>query len=68
MEIPLPHYLSATLDRVREDTSGAVADYIPELAAADPDPLAVALCTATGHVYSAGDDGVEFSIQSIANA
>ena len=66
MEIPLPHYLSATLDRVREDTSGAVADYIPELAAADPDPLAVALCTATGHVYSAGDDGVEFSIQSIA--
>jgi glutaminase len=66
MEIPLPQYLSATLDRVREDTSGAVADYIPELAAADPDPLAVALCTATGHVYSAGDDGVEFSIQSIA--
>lgn len=66
MDIPLPQYLSATLDRVREDTSGAVADYIPELAAADPDPLAVALCTATGHVYSAGDDGVEFSIQSIA--
>lgn len=66
MEIPLPHYLSATLDRVRDDSSGAVADYIPELAAADPTPLAVALCTATGHVYSAGDDGIEFTIQSIA--
>jgi glutaminase len=24
-------------------------------------PPAVALCTATGHVHSAGDDGVEFS-------
>jgi glutaminase len=66
MEIPLRQYLSDTLGRVRDDTSGAVADYIPELAAADPEPLAVALCTAGGRVYSAGDDEVEFTIQSIS--
>uniref|UniRef100_UPI0025CC4495 glutaminase n=1 Tax=uncultured Corynebacterium sp. TaxID=159447 RepID=UPI0025CC4495 len=70
MEIPLRSYLDDILDRVRPHNDGAVADYIPELAVADPEPLAVALCTAAGRVYSAGgpdgDDDREFTIQSIS--
>lgn len=66
MEIPLESYLAEILEKVRPEDSGAVADYIPELAAADPEPLAVALCTPGGRVYSAGDADREFTIQSIS--
>ena len=45
-------------------TDGAVADYIPELAAVDPDRFGIALASVRGHVYSAGDDEVAFTIQS----
>lgn len=63
---PIPDYLAEALRSVEADQSGATADYIPELADADPDLLAAGLCTVDGHVYSAGDAGVEFSIQSIS--
>ena len=43
-----------------------MADYIPELASADPDRLAVAFCTEDGRLYSQGDADVAFSIQSIS--
>ncbi|HIW90998.1 MAG TPA: glutaminase [Candidatus Corynebacterium avicola] len=66
MQTPIGDYLSEILDRVRDDDSGEVADYIPELATADPNPLAVALCTTQGRIYSAGDDEHEFTIQSIS--
>jgi glutaminase len=45
-------------------TDGAVADYIPELATVDPDRFGIALASVRGHVYSAGDDEVAFTIQS----
>ena len=66
MQTPIADYLAEILEKVRDDDSGEVADYIPELAAADPTPLAVALCTTQGRIYSAGDDGHEFTIQSIS--
>ncbi|QGU08128.1 Glutaminase [Corynebacterium occultum] len=66
MKTPIPDYLETLLDSVREDTSGEVADYIPELAAADPDPLGMALCTMSGRIYGAGDDRRMFSIQSVS--
>lgn len=66
MKSPIPQYLEDILDRVRDNTDGAVADYIPELADADPDPLGVALCTTGGNMYSAGDAQKEFTIQSIS--
>lgn len=64
--MPIPEYLSEILDSVRSNTSGEVADYIPELKSADPDPLAVAICTVDGRIYSAGDDDIEFTMQSIS--
>jgi glutaminase len=45
-------------------TEGAVADYIPELAAVDPDRFGIALASGRGNVYSAGDDELAFTIQS----
>lgn len=66
LTMPIPEYLHEILDDVRDTTSGELADYIPELKSADPNPLAVALCTVNGHIYSAGDDDIEFTMQSIS--
>ena len=45
---------------------GANADYIPVLAKVDPDLFGIALVTADGKVYTAGDVTTEVSIQSIS--
>jgi len=45
---------------------GAVAGYIPELAKADPEDFGIALATADGHIYAAGDTDKPFTIQSIS--
>ncbi|RNE49681.1 glutaminase [Corynebacterium alimapuense] len=66
MRTPIPDYLEKILDVVRDEDGGETAGYIPELAAADPERLAMAICTTSGHIYSAGDAEVEFTIQSIS--
>ena len=66
MKTPIPFYLQEILTKVRDNRDGAVADYIPELAKAEPEYLGAAMCTTTGHVYSAGDDEVEFTLQSLS--
>lgn len=68
MKSPIPDYLKQVLEDARADESGEVAGYIDVLAEADPSKLAVALTTVDGNLYSAGDDQVEFSIQSISKA
>ena len=45
---------------------GRVADYIPELAKADPDWFGLAVATADGAVHRAGDWDQPFTIQSIS--
>ena len=45
---------------------GKVADYIPELAKVNPDKFGICLNTIDGSVYSVGDAGERFSIQSIS--
>src|SRR5437762_6308464 len=45
---------------------GKNADYIPALAKVDPNLFGVALVTADGKVYTAGDVKTEVSIQSIS--
>ncbi|MCF8610097.1 glutaminase [Gordonia sp. HY285] len=66
MRSPIPDYLAEALLSVEADQSGQTADYIPELASADPDRLAVAMCTHDGRLYSQGDCDQAFSIQSIS--
>jgi glutaminase len=56
--------LADVLAEYESVTDGAVANYIPELAAVDPDQFGVALASVRGHEYSAGDDERTFTIQS----
>ncbi len=49
-----------------EPSPGAPADYIPELATADPDLFGVATATADGDVHEVGDTCHAFTIQSIS--
>ena len=50
------------------DQGGAVADYIPTLASADPDVFGVALAEVDGRCHEWGDTRREFSVQSISKA
>ncbi|KAF7626667.1 hypothetical protein AFLA_014056 [Aspergillus flavus NRRL3357] len=68
MKSPIPDYLRQVLEKARPDDSGQLANYIDVLAKADPSKMAIALSTVDGNLYSAGDDEVEFSIQSISKA
>lgn len=63
---PLPDILSQLNDDMRRDDDwGAVASYIPELAHIDPAQFAIAVTTADGEMFTAGDADTPFSVQSI---
>ena len=49
-----------------ETDRGKVADYIPQLAAIDPNQFGISVALPTGEVFSAGDAKTLFSIQSIS--
>ena len=68
MKSPIPDYLQRVLEAARPHDGGAPAGYIDKLRNADTSFLAVALAMVDGNIYSAGDDHVEFSIQSISKA
>ncbi|GAA0588943.1 glutaminase A [Caenispirillum bisanense] len=65
---PLARFLEDCHRRFGRDTSGRVADYIPELSKADPARFGIALATIDGHVHEVGDTGVPFTIQSVSKA
>lgn len=66
MQTPVTTYLDDIYECCLDNRSGERADYIRELAEADPEPFAIALCTPDGTQYSAGDALREFTIQSIS--
>lgn len=68
MKSPIPDYLNRVLEKARPIETGEAASYIEPLARADTSRMAVALAMVDGNLYSAGDDRVEFSIQSISKA
>lgn len=59
-------YLDKIMAGCTGDYGGKVADYIPELAGVDPDGYALSICMQDGYLYSRGDSGVEFTIQSVS--
>jgi glutaminase len=63
---PLLRFLHACHADYLAETSGAVADYIPELGKANPDHFGISLATLDGHVYEVGDTQVPFTIQSMS--
>src|SRR6266702_6939936 len=63
---PLLRFLSACHADFASETSGALANYIPELSKANPDHFGISLATLDGHVYEVGDTKVPFTIQSMS--
>lgn len=66
MESVVQAYVDSILEECVPNTSGAVADYIPELAAADPDRFGICIASTDGYLYEAGDARDRFTIQSIS--
>jgi glutaminase len=58
--------VDAAYAKFRTLKEGKNADYIPALAKVDPDLFGIAVVTADGKVYTAGDVKTEVSIQSIS--
>jgi glutaminase len=63
---PLLRFLNTCHADFLQQTSGAVADYIPELGKADPAHFGISLATLDGHVYEVGDTQIAFTIQSMS--
>ena len=63
---PIDAYLARLHQDWLPDSSGAVADYIPPLALADPNSFGIAVTTTEGHSYEVGDSRVSFTIQSMS--
>jgi glutaminase len=66
MTTPVHAYLEDLHARLAQDDSGAMADYIPELALADGSSFGIALATVDGAIYEVGDTRLPFTIQSIS--
>lgn len=65
---PLQQFLASCHEEFKGDSSGALADYIPELTRANPEHFGVAVATIDGYVYEVGDSAVPFTIQSVSKA
>ena len=65
---PFRQYLNDLYETYQPVTDGAVADYIPELALADPNWYGVCVVTADGQTFDVGDCDQLFTIQSISKA
>jgi glutaminase len=63
---PLRSTLAAIHQQYQEVREGKVADYIPELAKADPEWFAISVVTTQGHAFDVGDFRQTFSIQSVS--
>ncbi|MGC0419973.1 glutaminase [Embleya sp. AB8] len=63
---PVTRSLVEIRDRLAAVADGEVADYIPQLASADPRTFGMALVSMSGNCYRAGDTDDLFSIQSVS--
>ena len=64
--VDIQRALNAAYESYKSLREGKNADYIPALAKVNPNLFGIALITADGRVYTAGDSTTEVSIQSIS--
>jgi len=64
----LDNFLAAIHARHVSNQDGALANYIPQLAAVDPDKFGIAIATIGGRLFTVGDVEVPFTIQSVSKA
>lgn len=67
-EFGLRQALTDLHDRHVGERGGAQADYIPELTKVEPDLFGLAIATAGGELFQAGDARAEFTMQSVSKA
>ncbi|MDB9375654.1 glutaminase A [Nodularia sphaerocarpa] len=65
---PFRNYLHDLHAKYCSLNEGVVADYIPELALAQPEWFGICVVTQDGHIFEVGDSDQEFTIQSISKA
>ncbi len=65
---PFRNYLNDLYEKYLPLEEGTVADYIPELALADPNWFGIAVATQEGQVFEVGNCQQSFTIQSISKA
>ncbi|MBE7381881.1 MAG: glutaminase A [Leptolyngbya sp. SIO1E4] len=65
---PFRNYLTELHEKHQALDEGAVADYIPELALAQPEWFGICVVTQDGQVFDVGDCDQLFTIQSISKA
>jgi glutaminase len=63
---PILKYLEDLHAQIHLNKAGKVADYIPELARANPEWFGIAVVTVDGHIYQVGDSREPFTIQSVS--
>ena len=63
---PFRAYLNGLHERFAAIKDGKPADYIPELARANPDWFGISVVTVDGQVFNSGDSAQPFTIQSIS--
>jgi glutaminase len=61
-------YLSDLYERYKSLNTGRIANYIPELALADPNWFDIAVVTTNGQIFEVGSCNQMFTIQSISKA
>jgi glutaminase len=68
--LPTPEEVRALItqahERFRGENDGAVADYIPALAQADPSLFAICVASIRGDLFAVGDADRAFSMQSVS--
>lgn len=68
MENSICRIIGQLYDKNLDCNDGSVADYIPELAKANPEWFGICIFTIDGHGYAIGDSDQPFTIQSISKA
>ncbi len=66
--LPFQNYLQDLHKKYRSLNEGKIADYIPELALADPELFGVCVVSKDGQVFETGNCDLLFTIQSISKA
>ena len=66
MHAEIRQLVTEAYERYRDDDSGTVADYIPELAKASPALFGIAVVGPWGRSFEIGDVTARFSIQSVS--
>ncbi|GAB3567760.1 glutaminase A [Spelaeicoccus albus] len=66
MQSLVQKYLEQIYSSVLPDSSGWLADYIPELAVVNPEKFGICIATIDGTVYEVGDAEWPFTIQSVS--